>query len=151
VLFRLDDKSGTIEASVDENTYNLHRDTLKDDEMVMLQGLVQNDRFSGGLRFKTQQVWDLPSARCRFAKYLRVGVNGRDVPVATLVQAHPARREETEHGERVRGVLVRLQLERPGVKCDIQLDDRSLFFPSDAALASWTAQASPLKAELVYD
>jgi DNA polymerase-3 subunit alpha len=151
VLFRLDDKSGTIEASVDENTYNQHRDTLKDDEMVMLQGLVQNDRFSGGLRFKTQQVWDLPSARCRFAKYLRVGVNGRDVPVATLVQAHPARREETEHGERVRGVLVRLQLERPGVKCDIQLDDRSLFFPSDAALASWTAQASPLKAELVYD
>lgn len=97
----------------------------------------------------------MPSARCRFAKYLRVGVNGRsnghDLPVATLVQAHPARREETEHGERVRGVLVRLQLERPGVKCDIQLDDRSLFFPSDAALASWTAQASPLKAELVYD
>jgi DNA polymerase-3 subunit alpha len=37
------------------------------------------------------------------------------------------------------------------VRCDIQLDDRSLFFPSDAALASWTAQASPLKAELVYD
>lgn len=41
VLFRLDDKSGTIEASVDENTYNQHRDTLKDDEMVMLQGLVK--------------------------------------------------------------------------------------------------------------
>ena len=154
-LFRLDDKTGTIEASADENLLNLHRNTLKDDELVVLQGVVQNDRFSGGLRFKVQQVWDLPTARCRFAKYLRVAIDtqqGSPPPdMAALLHAHPAKRELTEQGELVRGVPVRVQLTRPGARCEIQLDDRSLFFPSDTALASWVAQAHQQRAELVYD
>jgi DNA polymerase III subunit alpha len=154
-LFRLDDKSGTIEASADENLLNLHRDTLKDDELVVLQGVVQNDRFSGGLRFKVQQVWDLPTARCRFAKYLRVAVRpdatGQALDVAALVRSFPPLRESTDQGELVRGLPVRLAVERPDVRCDVHLDDRSLFYPSDAALASWTAQAHQQRVELVYD
>ena len=155
-LFRLDDKSGTLEASADENLLNLHRDTLKDDELLVLQGVVQNDRFSGGLRFKVQQVWDLPTARCRFAKYLRVAVRSEDdrpptLDVAAQVSSFPPLRESTDQGELVRGLPVRLRVERPDVHCDVHLDDRSLFYPSDAALASWTAQAHQQRAELVYD
>ncbi len=150
-LFRLDDKTATIEASVDENLMGQHRDTLKEDELVVLQGLVQNDRFSGGLRFKVQQVWSLAAARCRFAKYLRVTVSGPALPVGQLVAAYPPRRELTEQGELVRGLPVRLVVERPTARCELQLDERSLFFPSDAALASWTAQAHQQQAVLVYD
>ena len=51
----------------------------------------------------------------------------------------------------VLGLPVRLAVERPDVRCDVHLDDRSLFYPSDAALASWTAQAHQQRAELVYD
>ena len=50
---------------------------------------MQADRFSGGFRLKVEQVWDLPSARCRFGKYLRVAVNGRAPEVARLVKAFP--------------------------------------------------------------
>jgi DNA polymerase-3 subunit alpha len=71
--------------------------------------------------------------------------------MAALLHAHPAKRELTEQGELVRGVPVRVQLTRPGARCDIHLDDRSLFFPSDTALASWAAQAHQQRAELVYD
>jgi DNA polymerase-3 subunit alpha len=56
-----------------------------------------------------------------------------------------------EQGELVRGVPVRLAIERPTVRCELQLDERSLFFPSDAALAHWSKAAHPLRAELVYD
>jgi DNA polymerase-3 subunit alpha len=151
VLFRLDDKTGTIEASADENLFNQNREALKDDELVILQGIVQNDRFSGGLRFKVQQVWTLAAARCRFAKYLRVTVPGQTLPLGQLVAAFPPQREQTEHGELVRGVSVRLAIERPTARCELQLDERSLFFPSDAALQSWTQLVSPHKVELVYD
>ncbi len=150
-LFRLDDKTGSVEASADENLLNQHREVLKDDELVILQGIVQNDRFSGGLRFKVQQVWSLGAARCRFAKYLRVGVGSQPAPVAQVVATHPPQRELTEQGELVRGVPVRLAIERPTVRCELQLDERSLFFPSDAALAHWSKAAHPLRAELVYD
>ena len=51
----------------------------------------------------------------------------------------------------VRGLPVRIALERHGARCEIQLDERALFYPSDAALASWTAQAHERRAEIVFD
>ncbi len=150
-LFKLDDKTGVFETSADENLINAHRNLLKDDELIIVQAVAQPDRFSGGVRLKIQQVWDLAAARCRFGKYLRVAVNGHAPAVAQLVREFPPKREVTEQGELVRGLPVRLQLLREGAQCELQLDDRALFFPTDAALASWMAQAHEQRAEIVFD
>ncbi|MCB2018372.1 MAG: DNA polymerase III subunit alpha, partial [Hydrogenophaga sp.] len=150
-FFKLDDKSAVMEVSADENLINQHRHLLKDDELVVVQALVQPDRFSGGLRLKIQQMWDLAAARCRFGKFLRVAVNGQAPFIAQLVREFPPRREATDQGELVRGLGVRLVVERGGARCELQLDDRALFFPTDAALASWTAQAHERRAEIVFD
>ncbi|WP_332740275.1 DNA polymerase III subunit alpha, partial [Hydrogenophaga sp.] len=150
-LFKLDDKTGVFETSADENLINAHRNLLKDDELIIVQAVAQPDRFSGGVRLKIQQVWDLAAARCRFGKYLRVAVNGHAPAVAQLVREFPPKREVTEQGELVRGLPVRLQLLREGAQCELQLDDRALFFPTDAALASWMAQAHERRAEIVFD
>ena len=58
-IFKLDDKTEAIEAVANEELLNANRDLLKDDELVIVQGKVQPDRFSGGLRLNVQQVWDL--------------------------------------------------------------------------------------------
>jgi DNA polymerase-3 subunit alpha len=150
-LFKLDDKTGVFETSADENLINAHRNLLKDDELIIVQAVAQPDRFSGGVRLKIQQVWDLAAARCRFGKYLRVAVNGHAPAVAQLVREFPPKREVTEQGELLRGLPVRLQLLREGAQCELQLDDRALFFPTDAALASWMAQAHEQRAEIVFD
>ncbi len=150
-IFKLDDKSGTIEATADESLINQHRNTLKDDELIIVQALAQPDRFSGGLRLKVQQIWDLPMARCRFGRYLRVTVNGQTPAVSELVREFPPRREQGEQGELVRGLPVRLKVLRPGAQCELQLDDRSMFYPTDTALASWMAQAHERQAEVVFD
>jgi DNA polymerase-3 subunit alpha len=150
-LFKLDDKTGVFETSADENLINAHRNLLKDDELIIVQAVAQPDRFSGGVRLKIQQVWDLAAARCRFGKYLRVAVNGTAPSIAELVREFPPKREFTEQGELVRGLPVRLALLREGAQCELQLDDRALFFPTDAALASWMAQAHEQRAEIVFD
>ncbi|WP_342130646.1 DNA polymerase III subunit alpha [Hydrogenophaga sp. OTU3427] len=150
-LFKLDDKSGMLEASADENLLNAHKGLLKDDELIIVMAQAQHDRFSGGLRLKITQVWDLPTARCRFGKYLRVAVNGMAPSIADLVKTFAPLREITEQGELVRGLPVRIELERHGARCEIQLDERALFYPSDAALASWAAQAHQQRAEIVFD
>ncbi len=150
-IFKLDDKSGVIEATADENLINQHRNLLKDDELIIVQALAQPDRFSGGLRLKMQHIWDLASARCRFGKYLRVPVNGQAPAVSSLVRDFPPKREQTEQGELVRGLPVRLLVQRPGARCELQLDDRALFYPTDAALASWMAQSHGQQVEIVFD
>ena len=150
-LFKLDDKSAVLEISADENLINQHRNVLKDDELIVVQAVAQPDRFSGSLRLKIQQIWDLPSARCRFGKYLRVAVNGQTPALAQMVREFPPKREETEQGALLRGLPVRLAVVRERAQCEIQLDDRSMFFPTDAALASWMAQAPDRRAEIVFD
>jgi len=154
-IFKLDDKSAAMEATADEAMINANRHLLKDDELIIVMAKMQPDRFSGGYRLSIQQVWDLPSARCRFGKYLRVAVNGRAPEVAQLVKAFPPQREMTDQGELFRGLSVRLKLERKAdnvsASAELLLGEQAKFFPSDAALSSWIAQADQGKAEIVYE
>ena len=150
-IFKLDDKSGMIEATADEATMNTYRNILRDDELVVVMGKVQPDRFSGGLRLSINQAWDLNQARCRFGKYLRVAVNGTVPDVARIVREHPARIEASEQGNLVRGLGVRLQVLREGANAEIELGDNAKFFPTDAALASWMAQAHQGQAQIIYE
>jgi len=158
-LFKLDDKSGVIEARADEALINAHRNLLKDDELIVVMGKLQPDRFSGGMQLTVNQIWDLDQARCRFGKFLRVAVNGKAPDVARLLRDFPAKREVTEQGELVRGLGVRLLVSRTGeaggvvngVTAEIQLGEGARFFPSDAALAGWRAQADQGKAAIIYE
>jgi DNA polymerase-3 subunit alpha len=154
-LFKIDDKSGVIDARADEALINANRQLFRDDELVIVMGKLQPDRFSGGLQLTVNQVWDLPAARCRFGKYLRVAVNGAAPDISRLVKEFPARREMTEQGELLRGLPVRLSVERQHAavcaRAELQLGDEARFFPSDAALASWSAQATQGQAVIVYD
>ncbi len=154
-LFKLDDKSGVLDARVDETLLNHNRNLLKDDELIIAMGKVQPDRFSGGLQFTISQVWDLASARCRFGKFLRVAVNGKVPDIARLVADFPPKRELTEQGDLLRGLGVRLSLQRSNdsgaASAELQLGDDAKFFPSDAALAGWLAQAGPGHAHIVYE
>jgi DNA polymerase-3 subunit alpha len=150
-LFKLDDKSGTIEATADEAVINANRNLLKDDELVIVQARLQPDRFTGGFRLSVNQVWDLATARCRFGKFLRVAVNGSAPDIGRLVRDFPPKREMSEQGELVRGLGVRLSLHRDQATAELQLGEEAKFFPSDAALASWMAQADQGKAQIVYE
>ncbi len=154
-LFRLDDKSGVIEARAEEALIHRHRHILKDDEFIVVMGKAMPDRFSGGLQLNVTQIWDLAQARCRFGKYLRVAVAGKAPEVRRLLAEYPPQVEHTEHGELLRGLPVRLLLERRGseggVMAQLHLGEQAQFFPSDAALASWTAQADEGRAMVVYE
>ncbi len=156
-LFKIDDKSAVIEASADEAVIAASGAMLKDDEFVVLSGRLQLDHFSGGLRLKVQQVWDLGAARARFGRYLLVGANGGTRPdVAALVREFPPRREETDQGEMlVHGLRVRMGVHCQGAggaaDAELQLGEASRFFPSDAALAAWGAQAGSSNIGVVYE
>ncbi|MFN4003746.1 MAG: DNA polymerase III subunit alpha [Hylemonella sp.] len=154
-LFKLDDKSAVLDARVDEALFNAHRALFRDDELLIAMVKVMPDRFSGGVQLQVNQVWSLEAARCRFGKYLRVAVNGHAPDVRRLVAEHPPKREITEQGELVRGLAVRLALRRQGpdiaATAELQLGEDARFYPSDAALASWMAQADQGQAVIVYE
>ena len=158
-LFKLDDKTGVIEARADEAMITAHKDLFKDDELVIVMGKQQPDRFSGGMQLTVTQVWNLEQARCRFGKYLRVTASSSgatsklDLP--RLLKDFPAQKEVTEQGDLWRGLGVRMALqcraEEGAATAELQLGERARFYPSDAALASWWAQVAPGTAEIIYE
>ena len=149
-IFKLDDRSAVIEATASEALLDAHRDLLRDDELVIVQGRVQPDRFGGGLRLNVLQLWDLAGARCRYARFLRVAVQGGTPPVAELLKEFPARRVATDDGERVQGLPVRLLVRREHAVAEVDLGDAARFFPSDAALERWR-RCTAGGARLVYE
>ena len=158
-LFKLDDKSAVLEARADEALINAHKHLLKDDTLIIAMGKLQPDRFAGGMQLTLTQLWDMEAARCRFGKFLRVTLPSplqrSPIDVARLLKEYPAKRESTEQGDLLQGLEVRLALTcgnaSEQASAELQLGERSRFYPSHAALASWMAQAAPGRAELVYE
>jgi DNA polymerase-3 subunit alpha len=150
-IFRLDDGSESIEAVAAEELFDANRERLREDELVVVQGKVQNDRFSGGLRLQVNSVWDLPAARTRFGRYLSVAVNGKPPPVADVIKTWPPRKVATDEGELQQGLSIRLQLRRERAEGVIDLGDQARFWPSDEALARWRTLAHEGRARVVYE
>jgi DNA polymerase-3 subunit alpha len=162
-IFTLDDKSAAIEATADETLLTTYRSLLQDDTLVIVSGRLQPGRNGFAARFVVQQVWSLEQARCRFGKYLRVAVSGKMPDVARLVREFPAQREMSEQGELVRGLSVRLQVQRmvdaasqeaagcAGAQAELHLGEEARFYPSDAALAEWRAHADQGNAVIAYE
>ncbi|MFO1266909.1 MAG: DNA polymerase III subunit alpha [Rubrivivax sp.] len=151
VLFRLDDGSETIEAVAGEELFEGQRELAQEDQLVVVQGRLQPDRFSGGLRLTVTQVWDLPAARARFARHLTVQVNGGLPPVGDVLKLWPSRRVDTEHGVLHQGLAVRLKLKRRHAVAEIDLGDEARFWPCDEALVRWRSIAEGGEAIVVYE
>ncbi len=74
---------------LNEELFEAQRELLREDELLVVQGRVKLDRFSGGLRLDVAQLWDLAGARARFGRYLAVAVNGVPLPSGPATRHWP--------------------------------------------------------------
>ncbi|WPC04038.1 DNA polymerase III subunit alpha [Pseudomonas benzenivorans] len=72
----LDDRSGRIEASLFADAFAGAQALLQTDALVVVEGEVSNDDFSGGLRLRAKRVMSLEEARTGLAESLRLKVAG---------------------------------------------------------------------------
>jgi len=71
----LDDRSGRIEASLFADAFASNQALLQNDALVVVEGEVSHDDFSGGLRLRAKRVLSLESARTALAESLRLKVS----------------------------------------------------------------------------
>ena len=71
----LDDRSGRIEASLFADAFASNQALLQNDALVVVEGEVSHDDFSGGLRLRAKRVLSLESARTALAESLRLKVD----------------------------------------------------------------------------
>ena len=75
-ILLLDDMTARVEVTVFNELYELHKGKLRDDSLLVVQGKVSHDDYSGGLRITADELYDLDEARTQFAEQLMVTLKG---------------------------------------------------------------------------
>ena len=81
----LDDRSGRIEVPVFEREYQRYKPLLVKDGLLVVEGVLGHDDFSGGMRLSPKHIMDLDEARARFARALEIRLENEPAS-ATLIE-----------------------------------------------------------------
>ncbi|MBX9587234.1 MAG: DNA polymerase III subunit alpha, partial [Gammaproteobacteria bacterium] len=67
-IVKIEDRKDIIEVAVFSEVFEEARPLLVKDQLLIIDGEVSTDEFSGGLRMSARRILDLSMARCEFAK-----------------------------------------------------------------------------------
>ncbi len=135
---QLDDGSAAVEIPVFNEVFERHREWLKEDRLLLVEGKVSKDDYSGGLRVLVDKLFDLGSARTRYAKALKLAMNGQSSAVKLLDLLKAYRSGEG-------GCPVRISYHNGEAACEIALGEAWRVDLHDsllAGLSAWLAQAN---------
>ena len=88
----LDDKSGRIELSVWAEKFSAYREILVKDALLVVQGNVSEDSFTGGLKMVAESIQSIYDARCSKLNRLELSLSGgaEDSPAGWVDKFHNA-------------------------------------------------------------
>ena len=70
----LDDRRARVDVALFGDSYEKYRELLQNDRLLIVEGEVSEDDYSGGLKVSAQQILTMPQARTVFSKGLRLSV-----------------------------------------------------------------------------
>lgn len=127
-IVTLDDGSGIADVTVYSELAEPNKAFFKEDELLIVQGKVSEDRFSGGLRIAAEKVMDIGAARIQY---------GRRVVVSLAGSVDPAHLRDTLSSyRREQGLLFVMKYAQSGAACELMLGDAWRVEPSDELQAS---------------
>jgi DNA polymerase-3 subunit alpha len=83
----LEDHTGRIEAALFDDTWTLYAELLNKDEIIVVEGRVTTDNFSGGYRMTAQKIMTLSDAKSRFARGVQISLRGPGEDICACLQS----------------------------------------------------------------
>lgn len=74
-IVTLDDRTGRLELAVFSEAYHHYRDMLAKDRLIVVEGEVSVDDYTGGMKMSARKIYDIDHAREAFAKRLVLKVD----------------------------------------------------------------------------
>jgi DNA polymerase III subunit alpha len=144
-ILTLDDRSARIEVTVYAEAYNENRELLVKDKIVIVEGTVAHDDYSGGLAMRAKGVRDLTQARQSYASRLTLEVSSEQ-----LDDQLTARLEQTLSGAGGGSCPVSMLYLQPRNKARFNLGERWQVIPSDELLQELREQLGHERVSLEY-
>ncbi|HSD41713.1 MAG TPA: DNA polymerase III subunit alpha [Burkholderiales bacterium] len=147
LIVLLDDGAAQLEVSVYNEVWEANRDLVKEDRPLVVQGKVSKDEFTGGFRVIADRLYDLAAARAKFARGLRLSLNG-EASAASTAAAKKLRELLAPYRNGPCPVSVRYS--SGTAIADVRLGDDWRVTPDDGLIASLSDWLKPENVEIVY-
>jgi len=128
LIVSLDDGSGTVDVTVYGELAEPNKAFFKEDELLIVQGKVSEDRFNGGLRISAEKVMDIGAARIQYGQRMVVSLS-KSIDPAYLRDTLSTYRQE-------QGLPFVMKYVQSGVGCEVMLGDSWRVVPSDGLQSS---------------
>jgi DNA polymerase-3 subunit alpha len=127
--------------------WEANRDLVKEDRPLVVQGKVSKDEFTGGFRVVADKLFDLTAARARFARGLRLSLNGEASTAAALAVK---KLRELLAPYRNGTCPVSVRYSSGTAIAEVRLGDEWRVTPDDGLIASLADWLKPENVEIVY-
>ena len=146
---QLDDGTEPREVAVYSEVLDANRGKIVTDDVLVVEGRISNDEFSGGLRIIADKLMTLGEARSRFARALQLRVNG-EVGQAGSAVAAVEKLQALLMPFRDGGCPIRVRYRNHNAEADLPFGDAWRIRPDDALLESLREWLPPDGVEVVY-
>ena len=83
----VDDHTGRVDAFLSNETYATYADLMVKDSIVLIEGNVVADDFTGGYKITANHIMSLADAKARFARAVNIAVTGPDADLCTALES----------------------------------------------------------------
>jgi DNA polymerase-3 subunit alpha len=154
VILNLSDGTATQEVTVYNEVFDLYRDLAREDAIVVVEAKVRSVRRSVGeegeavfTRITAERIYDLAGARSRFARAVRLSMNGQASGAGSSSSAKlKSLLEPYRNGQ----CSVEVRYRNGGASVEMQLGDNWRVSLDDALLRSLNEWLRPENVEVVY-
>jgi len=144
----LDDGTTRIEVVVGNDLLNQSQQLLKDDQLVIVEGRVSHDEFSGGVRVNARKLYDLSALRNTRASFLKIMCNGQSdaAKLKTLLKPYCV-----NVSEEVRGCPIKIEYHNQTSKVELMLGNDWRVDLHDELIASLSEWLSKNNVKILYN
>ncbi|SES71449.1 DNA polymerase III, alpha subunit [Marinobacter segnicrescens] len=142
----LDDRSGRIEATLFSEAFNENRELLQSDQVIVLEGQVSHDDYSGQMKMRVSSVMDVATARQSFSRGLQLKLEAGQLQNGLLDKL-----DNTLRPFRNQGSPVWIEYRGEGASTRIELGENWRVQPDDNLLLELRYLVGDNRVELVYD
>jgi DNA polymerase III subunit alpha len=95
-IVTIDDAVARVDVVVGSELLNQHAMLIKEDQLLLVEGRISNDDFSGGIRVSARKLFDMTTARSHFANMLKISCNGQSDAQKLSAILNPYRSRNSE-------------------------------------------------------
>ena len=144
----LDDGTTRVEVVVGSELLNQQQGLLKDDQLIIIEGTVRNDEFSGGVRVNARKIFDLSTLRNSKASFLKISCNGQADAIKLKTLLKPYCKNTSDEA---RGCPVKIEYHNTRSKVELMLGNDWRVDLHEELIAGLTAWLSRENVKILYN